>query len=160
MGTYSMSNEMHPPPIPKKKGDWFSRNWKWFIPLCVIGGAVFLLSGIAVLFGFAMKLIKSSEPYQESMALVRNNSAIIELIGEPIDEGLFVQGKFQSGDNTGIADFAIPIHGPKGEGHVYVYAEKREGIWEYEVLSFVGKETEIAIEIFEGEEAQAEAAPR
>ncbi len=151
---------MHPPPIPKKKGDWFSRNWKWFIPLCVIGGGVLLLSSIAVVIGLVMKIIKSSEPYQESMALVRNNNAIIQLIGEPIDEGLFVKGNIQTGGTTGSADLAIPIHGPKGEGHVYVYAVKREGIWEYEVLRFVGGETGIAIEISRGEETQAHAAPR
>ena len=40
----------------------------------------------------------------------------------------------QTSGSSGEADLMVPITGPKGEGKLYVMAEKQGGVWQYELL--------------------------
>ncbi len=125
-----------------QSGSWWGRNWKWLVPLgCVsplviCGGCISVVVGI--LFG-VFGVIKSSEPYQEAMARARANPAVLAALGEPITEGFFIQGNINlsivNGQETGTANLAIPISGPKGTATLRVAATKAGGKWNYHLLN-------------------------
>lgn len=114
-------------PSPKKS--WFSRNWKWLVPVvllviglscvCCVGGGVYSLFG----------LMKSNYVYQHGLEMVQLNPRAQQLLGTPIKPGLFVSGSIEETPTTGSADLSFSVSGPKGSGTVYVKGKKSGGNW-------------------------------
>jgi hypothetical protein len=113
---------------------WWNRNWKWFVPvgcltlLTLFVGVVFLL--VAGVFG----LMKQSDPYRHGLQAAQTHPAVIAALGSPIEPGFFASGNIHVDNASGEAKLAIPISGPKGEGTLYVEAEKQRGRWNYSAL--------------------------
>lgn len=114
---------------------WWGRHWKWAVPVvCVVpllccGGLGTAI--VALVFG----VIKSSDPYTESLAIVQANALAKEELGEPIEAGWFVTGNIQVSGSSGHADISYSVSGNKGSGHVYVVARKDGGDWQYTTLT-------------------------
>ena len=124
-----------PPPIPsQQKGNWWTRNWKWFVPTGCLTIALlfvaFVFSIVLLVFG----AMKSTDIYKNALAKAKANSSVIEALGSPIHDGLFVSGNTNVNGATGAANLSIPISGPKGKGTIYVKAEKSLGRWTYSEL--------------------------
>lgn len=115
--------------------NWWSRNWKWFVPTGCL--TLILLFGlfIALIFGVVMGSIKSSDAYKQAVARARANPTVVESLGTPIAEGYFVSGNISVQNDRGNADLQIPISGPKGKAVIYAVAVKSAGQWEYSRLS-------------------------
>jgi Cytochrome oxidase complex assembly protein 1 len=117
------------------RASWWSRNWKWCVPmLCVLGIGLFA----AACFSFAMfvmNMLHDSPPYREAMQRTRASSAVVAALGVPIEANYLVSGHVNYSGDDGSADFLIPVHGPKGSATVDVEAEKRAGVWRYSVLT-------------------------
>lgn len=127
-----------PPPItpgaaPAPRG-WWSRNWKWFVPV----GCLTLLLLIFLFIGAIMMMVfgamKSSDVYAQALDRARNHPQVQEALGTPIEDGMFVTGSVNVSGTSGKADLTIPIKGPKGEGAIYLDAVKFAGEWEYRRL--------------------------
>jgi hypothetical protein len=125
-----------PPPIDRPRG-WWSRNWKWAVPIFGCGGIIVLgalfVGGIAALLFGAMK---TSDVYKEAVAEARGDARVIETLGTPIEEGWFVRGNISVENDSGKADLIIPLKGPKGKGDVYAKATKERRKWQFESLVF------------------------
>lgn len=117
---------------PAKKG-WWSRNWKWFVPVS-IGSVVLLIGFIGALFYFVIGIFKSSDVYKIALEQSRASPKVIESLGTPIRDGMFISGNIKISGSEGTADFEIPIHGPKGYGVIYVVAKKSMGRWYFRTL--------------------------
>lgn len=116
---------------------WWSRNWKWAVPV----GCLVLLLPLLALTGFVGAIlaivfgtIKSTDVYEEALARARSSPAAIEALGQPIEDGWLMGGNIQVNGPSGSADISIPLEGPKGEGDLYVVASKSAGRWEYQTL--------------------------
>lgn len=113
---------------------WFGRNWKWFVPVSLLT-LVLLCSGCFFgLFGGVAEVIRSAEPYQVGVERARADAAVVEALGEPIEEGFFVQGTVKIENQGGNASLAVPISGPNGSATLYVEATRTAGAWTYQVL--------------------------
>lgn len=64
-----------------------------------------------------------------SLAEIETNSEVVELIGEPMQTGMFVLGSIQTSGPGGNASLQYSISGPKGEAKAYVSATKQMGSW-------------------------------
>src|SRR5204863_6238 len=53
--------------MPSERG-WWSRNWKWVVPVGCLAPLVVCCGGIGMLVTFVFGAIKSSEPYREAVA--------------------------------------------------------------------------------------------
>jgi hypothetical protein len=130
-----MNSETPPPLPPEPKRSWWTRNWKWFVPtgcLTIIALFVaFIMSIILIVFG----AMKSTDVYKDAVARAKANPAVIEALGSPIKEGMFVSGNTNVNGASGEANLAIPISGPKGKGKIYVVATKAAGEWKPSVLA-------------------------
>jgi hypothetical protein len=119
---------------PQQK-NWWGRNWKWFVPtgcltLVLICGGFF--TGIfMIVFGS----IKSSDVYQTAITRAQNNAEVKAALGTPIEPSFWVSGEIRTNNNSGRANFAIPISGPQGKGTVYVTAYKSGSKWNYSAMT-------------------------
>jgi len=116
---------------------WWSRNWKWVVPV----GCLVLLLPILALAGFVGTIlaivfgsIKSTDVYEQALARARSNPAVVEALGQPVEDGWWMSGHISTSGPSGSADISIPLHGPKGKGTLYAVATKSAGRWEYQTL--------------------------
>ncbi|HEV8486035.1 MAG TPA: cytochrome c oxidase assembly factor Coa1 family protein [Blastocatellia bacterium] len=118
---------------PEKRG-WWSRNWKWFVPV----GCLSILAAVAVVIVLIVTLVfgalKSSDVYKQAMAKATANPTVISEIGQPIESGWMVSGSISVTGSSGEADISIPISGPKKSGTLYAVARKSAGEWKFSRL--------------------------
>lgn len=138
----SMDPNLPPPFTPAaERPGWWSRNWKWFVPMGCLTFMVLIAGFVALLVLVVFGAMKSSDAYKEAVTQAKNNPAVIEALGSPIEEGWFVSGKTNVNGASGEADLAIAISGPKGSGTIYAVAEKSAGQWVFSTLQVEVKET-------------------
>jgi hypothetical protein len=113
--------------------NWWSRNWKWLIPVGCLGSLVVCVGFVLLLVVIVFGAIKRSDAYTEGLARARASAEVKNLLGEPIEPG-WLTGKIEVEGASGKADLAIPLSGPKGTATLYVVATKEAGKWEYSVL--------------------------
>ena len=118
--------------LPRKS--WWGRNWKWFVPTGCLSLALFLAGCVTMLVVVIFGALKSTDIYKDALAKARANSEVIDALGSPINDGMFLSGKTDVNGASGNADLAIPISGPKGKGTIYVAASKSAGRWSYTTL--------------------------
>jgi hypothetical protein len=113
---------------------WWSRNWKWFVPVGCLGMVAVVVAFIAAIVLVVFGAMKSSDAYKGAVAQAKAHPEVIAALGTPIEEGMFVSGKTNVDGSSGEADLTIPISGPKGKAKIYAVATKRAGRWTYSTL--------------------------
>jgi Cytochrome oxidase complex assembly protein 1 len=132
--------ESTPPPLPSTpsqppRKNWWTRNWKWFVPTgCLTLIALGVLSVVCIVF-FVFSVMKASEPYKLAVARAESDERVLAALGTPISEGMFTSGKANVNGPSGEADLAIPISGPKGKATIYAVGTKSAGKWEFSKLA-------------------------
>jgi hypothetical protein len=119
------------------QGGWWSRNWKWFVPVgclsllatcgCCIGGSIL----------FTVNAVKNSRAYQEAVTRAKADPDVQKALGTPVEAGLMVQINAQSAGGVTTTTARIPLSGPKGEGALFVRATERAGTLTFQQLDFV-----------------------
>lgn len=119
---------------PPPRG-WFGRNWLWFVPTVIIlpillcGGCI---GGSLLLY---LNTVKSSQPYQQALARIRENAELKEKLGEPIEEATaFPNAQWSLDNNRESAKIQFSVKGPKSDGNVEVEAVAVDGSWSFEKL--------------------------
>jgi hypothetical protein len=135
--------------VDRTEPGWFSRNWKWLVPSGCLLMAVLIACFIGAIMYFVFSMMKSNDAYQHALEIARNNPAVVEALGKPIEDGAFVTGNFEENGTSGTANFAIPLSGPKGTGKVYVEARKSAGQWNYAVIVFEAEATKQRVNLLE-----------
>jgi len=121
--------------VPAPPKNWWSRNWKWFVPAGCLTLLLLFFLFIGLIFSVAMGAMKSSDAYKQAVAKARANPTVVAKLGTPIVEGYFVNGNINVQNNSGNADLQIPISGPRGKAVIHAVATKRAGNWEYSQLT-------------------------
>lgn len=118
---------------PRRRG-WWSRNWKWFVPVGCLGLVLLALLAAGSLVGAILGGMKRSEVFQTALERTRASPAAVEALGEPIEPGWWLTGSVNVSGPSGEASFAAPLSGPKGDGTLYVEAIKQAGEWRLTLL--------------------------
>lgn len=71
---------------------WWSRHWKWCVPVLAASLLVLLLALLIGLMALLMGAMKSSGPYQHAVQRAQTDPAVVAALGAPIEPGWFVQG--------------------------------------------------------------------
>ena len=120
------------------RGNWWSRNWKWalpvgcLLPLVICGGGFALF--FSVIYGAVTGAIRNSDAYQQGMAQARANPEVVAALGEPIESGFWISGSIDVSGPSGNVDVSIPISGPKGSGTLYIVGTRSGGRWQYSTM--------------------------
>jgi len=145
--------EPSPPPIvPPDRANWWTRNWKWFVPTGCLTIVLFFATFVGLIVVVVFSAMKSSDAYKGALARARAEPAVIEALGSPIKDGMFVSGSTNVNGASGHADLVIPIYRPKGEATVYVVAEKSLDAWNYSNLVVEIKDTKKRIDLLHEQE--------
>ena len=130
--------------IQQRKG-WFARNWGWVLG----GGCLTLIVLVALFIGSIFfgvsKMFTTSEPYEYAIKQAYENKKVVSILGEPIEKNGMINGNISLKNDSGEADFRIPISGSNENGWIIVVATKSYGKWTYEKLfvQFEGPEDSI-----------------
>ena len=112
---------------------WWSRNWG-----CVVGCGCFgMVLAIAAIIGalfFGLNSIASSAPLGKAVEIAAAHPEVQEALGEPIASGWGFQGSVNIQNQSGNADYSMPLNGPNGRGRLYVVATKTRGQWTFDIL--------------------------
>ena len=119
---------------PQPPRNWWSRNWKWFVPTGCLTLVVLVVAFVAAIVLFVFGIMKSTDVYRNSLTRARDDARVTQALGSPLDDGWFVSGSTNVDGAAGTADLAIPVSGPKGKGTIYVAATKSAGEWTYSKL--------------------------
>jgi hypothetical protein len=114
--------------------NWFARNWKWAAPTGCLLMVLLVGAFIGSIFFFVFSMMKSNDAYQHALELARHDPEVVAAIGQPMQDGWLVSGNFEENGPSGVANFSIPLSGPKGGATVYVEAHKNAGQWTYNTL--------------------------
>ncbi len=121
---------MNPPdaPLPNppaKKRNMLVWGCGGCLALLVVGG---LAVGAFIFFG-VVQVIKSSAPYQTALSKAQNSPEVQEELGTPIKDGFMPSGSVKVENDTGTAEFTIPLSGSKGSGTIHYKATKSGETW-------------------------------
>jgi hypothetical protein len=117
------------------RGGWFSRNWKWAVPVGCLGiiASCFCVGGIATFMG--VNALKNNAAYLQALGVAMEDDEVQATLGTPINPSLFPEKSnvsYNNGQQT--AQFAMPLKGSKMEGVLRVEAVKTGDEWQYQVL--------------------------
>jgi hypothetical protein len=99
--------------------------------------ALALVGGCSGLFLVIVQAFKSTDAYAMVIEEVREDPRVGEALGSPLEPGFLATGNVSVSGGGGTADLAFAVHGPKGEGDVFVHATKTAGKWRLDVLGVV-----------------------
>ena len=138
---------------PTTSPNWWSRNWKWFVPVLIVTAIALIGGFILAILTFVMRMMSSSEPYQTAVARAQADPAVVAALGEPVSPGRFTMGEIETNNDSGTAKLSIPLSGPKGEARLHVYAERETGQWNYDTMVVVVDDSSTRIDLLEGDAA-------
>ena len=113
---------------------WRQRQPKLVYSVVGLGAALVLAGVIALVFTVVVGFIKSSDAYAGAVARAHAAPAVVAALGSPLQEGWLVTGNIHVSGPTGLAELAIPVHGPKGKATIYVEATQHLGEWQFDHL--------------------------
>lgn len=137
-------------PSQTPPNSWWGRNWKWVVPVGILTPIVVIGGGLTLIILLVFGMIKSSDPYTDSLAQALANPKVQAALGSPIEAGFFVTGNINVSGSSGDADIAYTITGPNDSGSVYVVAEKSGGQWYYSTMEVQVVATADRIDLLEG----------
>jgi hypothetical protein len=122
------------PNAPVVQQSWWTRNWKWVVPVgCLVPVLCCGSFGAFTYFGVS-KMIEGSTPFTTALGKAASNRDVQETIGAPLKPTLGLNGSINESNGNGSADFTVPIEGPRGKGKLRVVASGRNGKWTYSVM--------------------------
>jgi hypothetical protein len=122
-----------PQPAQPQRG-WWSRNWKWVLPVGCLSIIIVCLAFVAVIMAIVFGAIKSSDAYSTALRTAQQDPRVIAALGTPIKPGFYVTGNVNVDNDRGTASIDFPISGPNGKASVHAEAEKSSGKWTYSVM--------------------------
>jgi len=89
--------------------------------------------------------MKQAEVYKQAVARAQSDPVVAQKLGSPVEPGMFLSGNINVNGPSGEAKIAIPVHGPKAKGTIYVEATKSGGKWSYSLMQVAveGEDTRI-----------------
>tara|TARA_R110002126_G_scaffold291568_1_gene453698 strand:- start:49866 stop:50309 length:444 start_codon:yes stop_codon:yes gene_type:complete len=137
-----------------KEKNWFQKNWMWAVP---VGGCgcgciaviLFFVLGISTAFFGVSKMFDESAPIKYATEQAFNHPRVIEELGNDLEKIGIPSGTISIQNNDGEIDMSFSITGTKGKGTLIVRGIKVNGIWAYEDLYVLIKETQEQINLLE-----------
>ena len=115
------------PQVPKpSQAGTKARRWILILVIAFISLCVACIG--AVVLGI-FTIMRSSEAYQLAVDTAKNHPTVQQVLGSPIQDGIFTSGSVEESDSSGSADLEIPISGSIQSGKLHVTAYKQDNTW-------------------------------
>ena len=132
-----------PPPIPThgaKPAGWWSRHWRWAMPLAVL----LVLAGAGGEVAWSVlrwsEAARESPPMREAMRRAGCSIELVEAFGEPLRAESMPLGSMQTAIN-GQRDvgLTVALEGPRAHGRLFVKGTRSDDVWDYPVMYVLGE---------------------
>jgi len=134
----------------EEQKNWFGRNWVWAVPGCgCVGIILFVVFGAGAAFLGLKNFVSNSTPYEYAVEQAINNPEVILLLGDPVETDGMMSGNVSIQNESGNANFTVPLKGSEGTGTLIVVAERFDGEWVYEDLYVIIKDTQERINLLD-----------
>lgn len=122
------------PDAPVQQPNWFSRNWKWLVPVgCLVPLMCCGVFGVGTYFA-ASKMIEGSPAFAEAFSRASQHPEVTAALGSPLTPGFGMSGEIKETNGSGRADFTVPLNGSKGSGSLHVVARRSAGRWTFQTI--------------------------
>jgi len=114
---------------------WWSRNWKWAVPVGCLGlmascGCLAVLAGV-----MGWRTITNNPASTQALEIAKADSEVQAVLGTPIETSPWKQQSAVSyKDGQSTAQSTIELDGPKADGVLRMDAVKVNDQWTYRVL--------------------------
>ncbi|HUP49551.1 MAG TPA: cytochrome c oxidase assembly factor Coa1 family protein [Thermoanaerobaculia bacterium] len=124
-----------PQPGPRvTRGGWWSRNWKWVVPVGCLTPIILIGGCVAAIAFVAISAIRATDLYTDSVRRAQADPRVIEQLGAPVEAGWWVMGSVKIENDRGSAQFTVPLHGTRKKGSLDVEGSRDGGEWTYSVI--------------------------
>jgi hypothetical protein len=123
------SSQLQPPQ------SWLHRHWKGLVATGVTLAVVTVMAVVVGVVALVMWTLRQSDVLRMAMEQARKNPAVVQQLGTPINPGWLISGSMHIENDSGTANFTVPIHGPRQEAKLYLDARKRMGEWTFNSLT-------------------------
>lgn len=132
-----------PPPIPThgpKPAGWWSRHWRWAMPLAVLLVLAGAGGGVAWSVLRWSEAARESPPMREAMRRAGCSIELVEAFGEPLRAESMPLGSMQTAIN-GQRDvgLTVALEGPRARGRLFVKGTRSDDVWDYPVMYVLGE---------------------
>ncbi len=133
-----------PPPIPThgpKPAGWWSRHWRWAMPVAVL----VVLAGAGGTVAWSVlrwsEAARESPPMREAMRRAGCSIELVEAFGEPLRAESMPLGSMQTALN-GQRDvgLTVALEGPRAHGRLFVKGTRSDDVWDYPVMYVLGED--------------------
>jgi hypothetical protein len=157
-----------PPPLPGQKinpgsprleaqqRNWWDNNARWVLPFGCLGLTGIIGAAAIAVVVLIYGALRSSDPYQNALAAANADTRVVQVLGSPITDRLFVTGSFNTSGPRGRAEFTLPVRGPKGNATIYAVASKSAGYWNFEALAVEVADTRERIDLLHESDSTSE----
>jgi len=129
------------------KRSWWGRHWKWAVPVGCLTPILICGGFFTLIFSLVFGLMKSSHPYEDSLATLQADQRVISALGSPIDANFLVMGEINLHNQSGNADITYSVTGPQDSAGVHVVASKAAGQWTYQTFTVIPESTSQPIDM-------------
>src|SRR3989304_6212822 len=132
-----------PPPIPThgpKPAGWWSRHWRWAMPVAVLRGRAGAGGPVAWSVLRWSEAARESPPMREAMRRAGCSIELVEAFGEPLRTESMPLGSMQTPLN-GQRDvgLTVALEGPRAHGRLFVKGTRSDDVWDYPVMYVLGE---------------------
>jgi hypothetical protein len=121
--------------------NWWSKNWKWFLPTSVLLFLLFLGFILSSNNGGNVTDIAQAYTddslYNNAFEKAKTNKRVLELLGEikPIDKLAILEGNAVYSSDNNFVKSSVRIKGNKGKGKMDIWAIKSGIQWKYKTIT-------------------------
>jgi YD repeat-containing protein len=91
--------------------------------------------------------LASNPVYKEALVIARSSGEMQELLGQPIQEGLWAFGEVRPAYGSDFAEWTTTLKGPKGRGRLHGVANHIGTSWRYSRLLFIPENGRTTLDI-------------
>ncbi|MCF4101869.1 cytochrome c oxidase assembly factor 1 family protein [Gillisia sp. M10.2A] len=120
-------------------GHWWSKNWKWLVPLCVfviLLGGIILSSNVTGHVSDVTQAYADPDLYENALIKAEENERVKQVFGdiEPLDKMAILEGGLHYSKNYNTVETSVRVKGAKAQGVIDIAANRVDERWEYYII--------------------------
>ncbi|RKG94465.1 hypothetical protein D7V97_38865 [Corallococcus sp. CA053C] len=119
---------------PAPRQGWWSRNWKWVVPVGCLGMMASCVGMVALAIGWGYSSVRDMGAYTEALALAQDDPHVQKALGTPFKPGFPSNTQVSTNNGRTHAELVVPLDGPKADGTLNVVADKQGEDWAFRTL--------------------------